>query len=349
MTEMSTIKNELSTNAITLPKSPQSNSAQVPKPFSKFTLFLKLPTELRLKIWKHAMPMWRPILIHNTWNQEAFENWDRDHLEDTLECTVSTLTNDSSVFRACKESWAVVQEMTEPVYDESDNPENNNIGPRILASGQLKVRCKFEGNVVIIGRRGITFLDRIASHFKLQGIRALVVSTRMLYGTWQAPRIFDSIKRNCPNLEHLTFTIGVGGQPTAREDPDFVNYVNMDSELTDLVHFLSQMNADGNAYVEYLALLARADRFRAHFRAWVEDVAPEWQNRGFNIGMIVKKRKRGSKGLRIRWDLRDTLRPWTTLVISSQVGNGLTLDSRYAGLKRLFGKQEPLLATVSDQ
>lgn len=282
--------------------------------------------------------MRRPILIHTTWKREANGNWNPALPNGTLECTVSILTNESSVFRACRESWAVAQGMTEPIYDRDDTPENTNIGPKMLPQGQLKCRCIFKGNIVTIGRYGTLFLDRIASHFKLQGIRNLMVSTRLLYRTSEASQIFNSVRRNCPNLRRLAFTLGGGPNPSAKEDHRFAQIVKMNSHLTDLVHFISQMNAKGDVYEEFVILEARTIRFRADYEAWIEDVTPEWNKVEFNIGMIVKKRKKVSEGLRIRWDLGNY---WTNLKISCRVGKEVVLDSRYGGLERLFAEEEP--------
>jgi hypothetical protein len=317
------LKIHLSTKTLIIPKSSKSNSPQNSKPFSKFTIFPKLPTELRLKIWKLAMPMWRPILIKTAWNQEAYIVRDPNHTNDTLTCTVSTVTKDSSVFRVCRESWAVAQSMTEPIYDEKFSLEKKASGFKTRARGQLKMRCKFKDNMVIIGRHGIPAFEYIANQFRLQGVRILVLCTKLLFRASHVDQVCDSVKRNCPNIEKLIFTIGAGLATKSKENPEHIHCVRMDSNLTDLMYFLAQTSGKENILVEYLTLLAKANRCKTRYTTWVTESAPEWEALDFDVCMMLRKRKRDYPGWLVRWDASPPQTQWTTVPISGQtrVGN----------------------------
>jgi hypothetical protein len=168
----------------------------------------------------------------------------------------------------------------------------------MVIRGQSTMRYNPD-DMVVIGRHGLKFIDRISCHFRMQAVKRLVLSTKPSLTTFQTNTICSSIRDHCPNLQWLRFM--VGGSPQARpaEEPNVLGWIEIDSELTDLIHFKTQRRRNGRRiWTEYTALKEKTDRIKRGFGIFVEHFAPEWQKIDFGVHFWVRQKKVGSKGRR---------------------------------------------------
>jgi hypothetical protein len=150
--------------------------------------------------------------------------------------------------------------------------------------------CNYQNDVLMIAGCGLSHMDVILGLLRTDSLQRLCFAT--VLGTWipqqQFHNIYLSIRDNSRNLKELIFFLGARPLSGNNEERYQPNFLRVDSNLSDSVHFSTQITGSPAKWASYVTLVeAAAQRVRASFSLFLKSDGLSWTGLNFDVCILA--------------------------------------------------------------